>query len=233
MKNMGLSRLRLVCPEAMEDGVIRARAVHAVELWETAQRFDSLADATADCALVIGTTRRRGQCRKSVTLSPEEVAAYLREKSGPAALVFGNERTGLEAGELAFCNLASHIPSDEAFPSLNLSHAVQIYAYQLFRVLGSGAAVEGSWISMNQTELDVLVQSVSDSLASLGFYKQPGRIEQERFFKDIFSRAGLSIKEGKYMRDIFAKAARLGRKHNLSYSDCKTVVDEDKTGNQS
>jgi tRNA/rRNA methyltransferase/tRNA (cytidine32/uridine32-2'-O)-methyltransferase len=211
MKNMGLSRLRIVSPGPMDDGVIRARAVHAGDVWEKAAYFDSLGSAVADCALVIGTTRRRGQRRKSLTLTPAETATYLRERPGQAALVFGNERTGLEAEELRICNLASHIPADDAFPSLNLSHAVQIYAYELFRALGPApAAVKGEWVPLERTEVDTLARSVTNSLASLGFYKQPGREEQERFFRDIFSRAGLTPREAAYLEGIFAKAARLG-----------------------
>ncbi|MDR1302878.1 MAG: RNA methyltransferase [Treponema sp.] len=211
MKNMGLSQLRMVAPGPLDPSLIRARAVHAGELWETAQWFDSIPHATADCSLVVGTTRRRGQRRKAVSLNPEALGEYLRNQPGKAALVFGNERTGLEAEELAFCNLASHIPADPGFPSLNLSHAVQIYAYTLFRALGPVPAVEGTWVPLDQTGLDRLVHSVTESLASLGFYKQPGREEQERFFRDVFARAGLSIREGVYLGNIFSKAAHLGK----------------------
>jgi tRNA/rRNA methyltransferase/tRNA (cytidine32/uridine32-2'-O)-methyltransferase len=214
MKNMGLSRLRLVSPAFPEEGVIRARAVHAGELWDRAECFDTLAGAVAGCSLVIGATRRRGHRRKATTLDPAETAAYLKNRPGPAALVFGNERTGLEAEELNLCNIASHIPAAEAFPSLNLSHAVQIYAYELFRALGPAAAAHtaGRWVPLDQRETDLLVRSVTGSLELLGFYKQPGREEQERFFRDIFSRAGLTVREARYMEAIFAKAARLGRK---------------------
>ncbi|MDR3139572.1 MAG: TrmJ/YjtD family RNA methyltransferase [Treponema sp.] len=211
MKNMGLSRLALVSPAPLDEGLVRARAVHAGALWDRAERFDTLAAAVAGCSLVIGTTRRRGKRRKALTLDPAETAACLKTRPGPAALVFGNERTGLEAEELNLCSLASHIPADRAFPSLNLSHAVQIYAYELFRALGPAAPEPASsWVPLERQELDLLVRRVTDSLESLGFYKQPGREEQEGFFRDIFSRAGLTRREAQYMGDIFAKAARLG-----------------------
>ncbi|MHB9291243.1 putative tRNA/rRNA methyltransferase [Hollandina sp. SP2] len=215
MKNMGLSQLRIVGPNQLDPEIIHTRAVHAQELWETAQFFASLPQAAADCSLVVGTTRRRGQRRKPVSLNPEALGEYLRDQPGKTALVFGNERTGLEAEELAFCNLASHIPADTPFPSLNLSHAVQIYAYTLFRALGPVTAVEGMRVPVDQTGLDRLVRSVTDSLGSLGFYKQSGREEQDRFFRDVFARAGLSIREADYMKNIFAKAAHLGKKGSI------------------
>jgi tRNA/rRNA methyltransferase/tRNA (cytidine32/uridine32-2'-O)-methyltransferase len=241
MKNMGLSRLRLAAAdaEALNDEVIRARAVHAADIWDQAGRFDSLEAAVADCALVIGATRRLGTRRKAWSLDPGEAAARLKAHPGPGALVFGNERTGLEDRELRLCNMASHIPSSEAFPSLNLSHAVQIYAYELFMAQGhaqghahhaqsqaqhaqgraEGPAFDpdpkapgpslSRWVPLDQARLEDLSHGISDSLASLGFYKQPGREDQERFFRDIFSRAGITQREGAYLAAIFAKAARL------------------------
>ena len=211
LKNMGLSRLRLVSPAPMDEGLIRARAVHAGDVWDRAQVFDTLEAAAADCSLVIGTTRRRGRRRKSVTMTPREAAAYLRDRPGPAALGFGNERTGLEDRELRSCNLASHIPVDGAFPSLNLSHAVQIYAYELFAALGPAREEpKGRWDPLDQNRINALAQSVVCSLESLGFYQHPGREDQGRFFRDIFSRAALNAGEARYLENIFAKAARLG-----------------------
>jgi tRNA/rRNA methyltransferase/tRNA (cytidine32/uridine32-2'-O)-methyltransferase len=146
MKNMGLSRLRIAgtARESLDEGAIRARAIHAADIWEGAAFFDTLAASAADCSLLIGTTRRRGRRRKQVSLAPGELAAWLRNKPGPAALVFGNERTGLEDHELDLCHIASHIPVSGAFPSLNLSHAVQIYAYELFLALEAGTAGGGA-----------------------------------------------------------------------------------------
>jgi tRNA/rRNA methyltransferase/tRNA (cytidine32/uridine32-2'-O)-methyltransferase len=212
MKNSGLSRLRLVNPAELHEGTIRARAVHAEDVWLCAERFASLEEAVADCSLIIGTTRRRGHKRKSVTMPPDKAALFLKNREGNAAILFGNERTGLEDGELDMCSLASHIPVSDAFPSLNLSHAVQIYGYELFRTLSDVRFVAGQWSPMSKGQIDILVRSVTNSLESVGFYKQRGRDYQERFFRDLFSRAGLSEQEGGYMADIFAKAARLAMK---------------------
>ena len=237
MKNMGLSTLRLAAPEFSADGsaheasgiqavlseagfgyggneaVIQARAVHAADLWEKAETFDTLAGAVKDCSMVIGTTRRRGRRRKQVSLTPAELAAFLKDRHGPAALVFGNERTGLEDDEIELCNIASHIPVNETFPSINLSHAVQIYAYELFQALANPKlkAVKGQWVPLNQKTIELMVRDLTDTLKNLGFYKQAGRKEQENFLRDVFSRAGLTEREGRYFANIIAKAARLAK----------------------
>ena len=220
MKNMGLSRLRLVSP-TFGDGenlaVIQARAIHAADVWEKAETFDDLAAAVKDCALVIGTTRRRGRRRKQVTMTASEAASFIKSHPGPAALVFGNERTGLEDYEIDMCNMASHIPVDGTFPSINLSHAVQIYAYELFQSLGSPEkdAVKGQWAPLNEEAIEALVRDVTGNLRLLGFYRQAGREEQERFFRDIFSRAGITGREGSYFSGLIARAAQLVRKAGI------------------
>jgi len=211
MKTMGLFNLRLASPLPLTIEKISARAVNSMDIWENADIFDNLADAVADCSIVVGTTRRRGHNRKSVSMTPRDLALWLTQRPGPAAIVFGNERTGLEEAELELCNFASHIPVSETQPSLNLSHAVQIYAYELFLAMEQQFPVKGEWTAMNQTEISELVCSITDKLKSIGFYKKPGREEQERFLRDVISRAGLSISEGKYFKNIITKAEILSR----------------------
>ncbi|MDR2964423.1 MAG: RNA methyltransferase [Treponema sp.] len=216
MKNMGFSGLRLADPKIAKNSpadinIIQTRAVHAFDIWENAQVFDTLAEAVKDCSIVVGTTRRRGQYRKNISMPPRALAEWLAgQKDANAAIVFGNERTGLEDAELELCNFASHIPVSEGQPSLNLSHAVQIYAYELFLALQEQKPVKGEWQPMNQAEITALVADITDTLANLGFYKLYGRDIQERFLHDLAARAGISEKEGKYFKDIFVKAARLG-----------------------
>ena len=222
MKNMGLSRLRMVAPGPLDETPLLARAIHADDLWRNACFFDTLADATADCTLVVGTTRRRGSNRKSVTLEPRALTAWLAQGAaqraaeqsqavGTLALVFGNERTGLDDEELSFCNIASHIPVSEAFPSINLSHAVQIYTYELFLAFGGvqDNSVKGEWVPLERPAVDTLTTDITNTFAELGFYKHPGREEQTRFLRDVMCRAGLTEREGRYLRDIFVKAARM------------------------
>ncbi|MCK5721505.1 MAG: tRNA (cytosine(32)/uridine(32)-2'-O)-methyltransferase TrmJ, partial [Gammaproteobacteria bacterium] len=59
MKNMGLSRLSLVAPEApFPHAKARARASGAVNVLENTQVFLTLEEAVADCSLVIGASAR-------------------------------------------------------------------------------------------------------------------------------------------------------------------------------
>jgi tRNA C32,U32 (ribose-2'-O)-methylase TrmJ len=73
------------------------------------------------------------------------------------------------------------------------------------------AAVKGQWVPLDQGAIETLVREIMDNLKTLGFYKRLGREEQERFFRDIFSRSAMTEREGRYFVDIIAKAVRLGR----------------------
>ena len=66
IKNMGIADLRLAAPQPLFTDTILIRAVNSREIWENTQVFDTLAEAVADCSIVVGTTRRRGDRRKSV-----------------------------------------------------------------------------------------------------------------------------------------------------------------------
>jgi tRNA/rRNA methyltransferase/tRNA (cytidine32/uridine32-2'-O)-methyltransferase len=219
MKNMGLSLLRLVAPDAGDTAALLARAVHAGDVWENAETFDTLAEAVADCAFVAGTSRRRGHKRKAITMNPRELAGYLAGREGRTALVFGNERTGLETPELAQCNLASHIDANTGFPSLNLSHAVQIYCYEMRMALSVPVAPAGRWEPIDRAAADALAVSISNSLAKIGFYRHRGREEQETFFRDLANRAGLTTNEARYLQNIFAKATCRGGVTGAAYSE--------------
>ncbi|MCL2810005.1 MAG: RNA methyltransferase [Treponema sp.] len=216
MKNMGLFELRLAAlPQSLDTDKIYERAVNAGDIWESAKNFDTLAEAVADCSVVVGTTRRRGHGRKNITMTPRVLAAWLLEREGTAAIVFGNERTGLDEDELKLCNFASHIPVSDAQPSLNLSHAVLIYVYEFFLALEQKNSVKGEWTTMNQADANRLVGSITDTFAGLGFYKIQNRDEQADFLRDVICRAGLTTREGEYFKKIIQKAIQLSGKKGL------------------
>jgi tRNA/rRNA methyltransferase/tRNA (cytidine32/uridine32-2'-O)-methyltransferase len=64
---------------------------------------------------------------------------------------------------------------------------------------------------LEQNEIRHIVKELTDELKGLGFYKQGGREDQERFFTDVISRAGLTKKEAAYFSLIVGKAGRLNR----------------------
>lgn len=217
MANNSLTDLRIVGKrENYDDEHVRRLAIHAADIWENAKFFNSITEATKDCAISAGTTRRRGKKRKDKLLLPEEFAELASKTAGSTssegqkvAAVFGNERTGLSDEELAECTLGVTIPSSEGFASLNLSHAVQIIAYEIFR---ENTKVSPGYKSVNLERLDKTVKKITDSLQKIGFFKITGRADMENFWRGILSRASLSEGEASYIEKVFTKAAGLASK---------------------
>ena len=106
MKTMGLTRLVLVDPVKVPDGNTHAMAAGADDLVEAAPVHATLQEAIADCRWVLGCTARSRRVQLE-ELHPRDAAqrAILATASGPVAIVFGRERTGLENEELQLCTL--------------------------------------------------------------------------------------------------------------------------------
>ncbi len=141
MKNMGLADLVLVRPKTFPHEEATARASGAADVLAATRVVETVAVAVADCGFVAATTSRpRDQNFRALDL--HEAAARIFEKSatGPAAVLFGAERTGLTNEELALAHLLIRIPANPDYPSLNLAMAVQLLAYELFRAAGSPAS---------------------------------------------------------------------------------------------
>jgi tRNA (cytidine32/uridine32-2'-O)-methyltransferase len=135
MKNMGLSELVLVAPLKYPHPDAIALAADAVDVLERARVYATLEEAISDCELVVGTSARNRRIGWPA-LGTEECAQRLvhtAARGSAAALVFGQERTGLTNEELDLCQYVVTIPTNPEYPSINLAGAVQILAYEIFQ----------------------------------------------------------------------------------------------------
>jgi tRNA/rRNA methyltransferase len=208
MKCMGITSMAIVPGDLLDPRQARTLAHYASDVLEAATIHHDLADAVRDTVLVAGTTRRRGRNRKYFTLFPEQLGERIAAtRKGTVAVVFGNEETGLTDDELAQCHLAVTIPATPRFPSLNLSHAVQVICYEIFRARSAARLTPFSPIS--KESLDELVSVITRSLKSIGFFTLVGPDQMGVFFKDILGRAGLSVNEARRLGVTFRKIAGL------------------------
>src|SRR5262245_21623157 len=132
---MGLARLDLVDAGDWRTLDCWRTAWGAHELLEGAGVFQDLGAALAGahyCAALSGKAPGRGSVL-DVRAMAQEVAGL--HEGETACLVFGPERNGLTDAELAVCGRRVLIPSHPQQPSLNLSHAVMVVAYELFRAV--------------------------------------------------------------------------------------------------
>ena len=223
MANNDISDLRIVGNKADYDiEHIHVLAIHAGGIFDNAHFYNSITEATADCAICAGTTRRRGKKRGKLLL-PEEFAdmadditeGSTTEAGGKVAVIFGNERTGLTDEQLDECNLGVTIPSSDNFGSLNLSHAVQIMSYHLFRKsLVEKKGEYRGYTPLTLERVDRTVKTITDNMQKIGFFKMPGREDMENFWRSVLSRASLSEGEAQYLEKTFDKMAGLAKKNS-------------------
>lgn len=206
MKTMGIRRLAITGDKVYDETRVRTLAIHAYDLYEQHERFPTLREALQDSVLSVGASRRRGKNRKYFALLPEQLAKRIADTGeGIVSIVFGREADGLTDEELHLCHMGVRIPTSEAFPSLNLSQAVQIIAYTLFRELNDTLGFE----PIVESRLQEVANTIGQSFDAIGFYKLDERPEVQRFFRDILARATLSEKEAKRLEKMFIKMSRL------------------------
>ncbi len=201
MKTMGLDSLYLVGAPGLDLAQAAVTALSARDLLERAVVCSGLPEALHGVALSAGLSRRRGRWRKYFALDPEQLVERIAAVHGPSALVFGAEDDGLSDEELACCHLAVRIPTSPRFPSLNLSHAVQILAYLLFRRLEAPAAER--FRPVGDGELEQLVGTIVGTLEGLGFFRKASPGEMGLFWRDLLARAALEKREAERLRRIF------------------------------
>ena len=218
IRTMGFTRLGLVAPHRFPHADVTAMAAGADDVLTGAAVHPTLVEAIADCTLAFGcTARRRGV--QIPELSPREAAEKIVAAGGgghgEVAVVFGNERTGLENDELMSCHYAVHIPSAADFPSLNLAQAVQVLAYEV-RLAALAAAPPASVNAKIEAlatsdQLEHFFAHLAQTLDDIDFHKgrSPTTILQR--LRRLFLRSGLEQREVRILRGILDDAQRMAR----------------------
>jgi len=208
MMNAGLSRLILVNPPRDRNNDAVKLAAGADAVLDNAETFFSLREAVHGHGLVVGTSRHSGRLRKNVR-TPREMAAAIGPllANNRVAVVFGNEINGLDNDDLALCQDIVTIPSSDAFPSLNLSHAVMIVAYELFIATCELSQSSTPELALAEDRENFYLH-LQKTLQNIGFLERdhPGRMMSS--LRNIFGRSRLDSREVKILRGILAEIDR-------------------------
>lgn len=219
MKNMGFSRLSLVCPAVLPQHPEAQRlAVGAADLLKKAKVFETVEQACKGLNFIVGTSRRTGKYRNDFVLLPQ-LSQRLppRQKIG---ILFGAEERGLSNEELSFCHLVCMIPSSPQFPSLNLAQAVMVLAYQLRLSLGpleenldqamkflpgteKNQSSQSRHLRLASTEqVEEMHRHLEKALLSIGFFVNDNSFHMMRAIRQVFGRTGLNEREVRIFRGI-------------------------------
>jgi len=212
MKNMGLSRLSLVAPEApFPHAKARARASGAVNVLENTQVFSSLEDAIVDCSLVIGASARMRTLAWPV-VDPRECASRVVniDKDAEVAIVLGRENSGLTNEELELCQLLVTIPTNPDFSSLNIAAAAQVLCYEirLAANLDKIPKDEPDSALATSAEREGMFTHFEEALTELEFLKPDNPGQLMRRLRRLFTRTGLERLEVNILRGIMTAAQK-------------------------
>src|ERR1700710_1703742 len=130
MHDFGFRHLRIVNEYAVPFQNARS-AVDASAVLAAAIEAPTVAEAVADCTLVVGTTavgeRDLDHPLHELPQAGPILRAEIARPEGRVALLFGSEKTGLSNEELSYCNLLMTIPMQQSegnrHPSMNLGQA--------------------------------------------------------------------------------------------------------------
>ena len=173
MSNFGFLQLRVVNPYEVAFREARS-AVGALPLLARAESYRHVADAVADCDLVVGTTALRRRALLHPQRSLEHGARLIRRRlaAGRVALLFGSEKRGLSNQDLAHCHWLMTIPTREQHRSMNLGQAVAVCLYELARQGAPKPAARASQLAP-AAELERITAALVSALSASGYLK-PG-----------------------------------------------------------
>jgi tRNA/rRNA methyltransferase len=212
MSNMGFSCLRVVNPYEASFREARS-AVGAAPLLARAEQCGSVADAVADCSLVVGTTAAGNRELHQPLKLLAEGAQFIRKRlraGSRVALLFGSEKRGLANDDLSHCHWLIHIPTRKEHVSMNLGQAVAVCLYELARGAGASrshgpekpatkrspgkaAAIEDKLASTG--ELERITTILIDALRTSGYLGQEPVAAKEEKIRRMVRRLDLSAKD--------------------------------------
>ena len=220
LANFALDELRLVQPrDGWPNPDAGPPAAGADHVLAAVSCHDSIAESLADCALTFATTVRPRDMEKPV-LTPRQAAARIQEAAArglKSGVLFGPERSGLTADDLAPVQHIVTCPVNPRFGSLNLAQAVLLMGYEWFQSLPEGTppphAAMSAFLPAPHGEVAALIAHVEAELERNGYFHVPDRTPAtKRSIAQLLSRPQFSTAEVRMLRGIVRTLAE-GPRH--------------------
>jgi TrmH family RNA methyltransferase len=214
MSNFGFLRLRVV--NCYDVAFREARsAVGAPELLKNAEEFSSVADAVADCSLVVGTTAGGSRQPEQPFHRLDAGGAMIRARLAAerVALLFGSEKRGLSNDDLSYCHWLMRIPTRDAHDSMNLGQAVAVCLYELVRSESASVPQEQKKHASSEA-LERMTKALLETLRESGYTKPGTEAATEEKSRRLIRRMNLSEEDAELWTGMLAKirAQNTGRR---------------------
>ena len=207
LKNFNLSKLRIVNPRSgWPNQKAIATSVGAKNILQSSKIYKSLDKSIGDLDTIFATTSRiRNVNKKIISIFDLNKKIKKKQKIG---IIFGPESSGLSNNELNCADYLVKIPTNKKFSSLNLSHSVILFCFQLFALFSKRKFIYKSnykSLKANKAEVSKFLKFMIQSLDKRGFL-QPNhkRKSMIRNIENIFYRTSLSDQEIRILLGIFS-----------------------------
>jgi TrmH family RNA methyltransferase len=209
--NFGVPRVDLVRPLVAPDDSEVLRWARGGQERVRISQWHTLNDAGASFRTLVASASGRGRQNLPLVTPREAVSQLTRRGLDSAALVFGNETSGLRREDLDRCDFVVRVPTEPEFSVLNLVQSVAILLGYL--TIEGDRSPESGPLPASAQQVDGLMRHLERSLFAVGFLdpENPQRILRK--LRRLFGRAGVTENEVTMLRGICRQmdwAARTG-----------------------
>jgi TrmH family RNA methyltransferase len=221
MANTGFLRLRLVRPVEFDPWHIVGVAHYTHHIIEATRTFSELPNAVGDMHFVVGLTGRHHRVERNALpfASAIERITEAATVGQEVAVVFGREDWGMSNDMLDACHVVTTIPTNPAYPSLNLAQAALLVLYQLFQ--GAGGQQQTYRPPRRQAPpapsalLEDLFADLERALDAIQFLHSRSRTSTMRSLRVALFRARLDVREASLLRAVFIEVRKYLRRKGV------------------
>ena len=214
MANTGFLHLRLVRPVGFDARKVIGVAHYTQHIVEATEHFESLTEAVGDRHLVVGLTGKHQRVHRNALPLQETVGRLVEAATNGqnVAIVLGREDKGLSNAMLDACHTVTTIPTNPAYPSLNLAQATLLVLYEVFQRAGGDDQAyrppRHPAQPASSSLLEDLFADLERALDAIEFLKSRSRMHTLRSLRVALYRARLNAREASLLRAVVIEVRR-------------------------
>jgi len=215
LKNFGFSNLNIVSPrDGWPNTKARMTSVGAFNLIKSAKIYTNVEDVVKKFDLIFATSARSRDVNKKHISIVNFIKTLIKNKNSNIGIMFGPEASGLSNHDLSLSNFIIQIPTSNKLTSLNLSHAVIVICYEIYRSLNISKFKKEKILSKlaSKNSIKNLIKFLENILERKNFFKPPEKKKSMILnINNVFGRLELSDKEIRILFSIFSSLNKKDR----------------------